>query len=73
VGSAAGTVVVVSLKGDKHAKRAIEDIRTEMLKPDEHLRETSFEAIVEAASGLPELAGWARAFRQRYVGLAPLA
>jgi hypothetical protein len=61
-----GAVAVVALEDDPGATKAVKILR-EHLTDQTRLVWAPIEALLAAADGIPELAGWSLAFRLRYV------
>jgi len=67
-GTHSAEVVVVAFEDDPGAAKALQGVRSTMSEPNQ-CRMVSLEHIVQRASDLPELTGWATEFRRRYIDL----
>lgn len=67
-----GSVAVLSLADDRHARAAVEGVRAQVVNED-FVKFASLEDLVEAAKRLDGLRGWASGFAARYLDLLVLA
>jgi hypothetical protein len=65
-----GEVLVLHLAADERAAKAVAATR-DQLADKSRLRAVTFETLVDAAKGLPDLTEWAKAFELRYLGPSP--
>ena len=63
----AGRVVVLTLRGDKHAEEAVKKLGDMMTTRSDRLHHVTLENLVTAAEQEPDLALWARLFTSRYL------
>ena len=67
-----GHVAVLAGDGDKGAAKALGLLTRELTEPDHLVRSATLEHLVTRAGAEDDLAGWADAFRRRYLDLAPV-
>ena len=63
----AGRVVVLTLRGDKHAEKAVKELSDMLTTPSDRLHHVTLEDLVTAAGQESDLALWARLFAARYL------
>jgi hypothetical protein len=66
-------VAVVACAGDAKVEKAVSGLRGQLVEPDALVRAVTLEELVSPFAELPATAAWARAFRERYLDLAPVA
>ena len=59
-------------KDDRGLVNAVKRFEGQLEEPRSLLRVANFEDIIYRAGKIPALAGWAAAFRQRYLDLTPV-
>ena len=67
-----GSVAVLSLADDRHARVAVEGVRAQVVD-EAFVRFASLEDLAEAASQHASLRTWASVFSARYLDLAPVS
>ena len=66
-----GSVAVLSLADDRHARVAVEGVRAQVIH-ENFVKFASLEDLAEAARQHDGLRGWARKFAARYLDLTPV-
>lgn len=66
-----GSVAVLSLANDRHARAAVEGVRAQVVNY-EFVKSVSLEDLAMAASRYASLRSWATAFQTRYLDLSPV-
>ena len=65
-------MAVLACKDDRGLFNAVKRFEGQLEEPRSLLRVANFEDIISDADNIPALAGWAAAFRQRYLDLTPV-
>jgi hypothetical protein len=63
----AGRVVVLTLRRDKHAEKAVKELGGMLTTPSDRLHHLTLEDLVSTAGNDPDLAAWAGLFASRYL------